>query len=119
MADPNNHSPKDFFTESKRQDREFLDSIATAKVGDIFGVVSAGGAGGVRNHNGPWSLVFHLVGWKHLNDKLRTDELRVEMQVSEEALDLFRKQINAYDIVGVDLFSEEIQCLLGDWHLDS
>jgi hypothetical protein len=84
----------------KRQDAAFHKLIATVEENDIFGIVGAGGAGGIGSGDEDRRrLILHLAAWKHQTDDLRHQELRVEMPVSEEALDRFMSEIRPYDMV--------------------
>jgi len=102
MQQSDNESAPDFFAVMQKQHEEFLQRMEKVNVTDVFGIVSARGAGGAKGGDGDnWKLIVHFDGWRQQGEAMQTGKLRVEMPVSKEDLSSHMAQINAYDILHV------------------
>jgi hypothetical protein len=102
MEKPDSQSTTDIFVQMEQQHQEFLRRIADAPTVDLFGIVSAAGAGGAKGGTGSnWNLVFHFDGWRQGGGPVDPGKLRVEMVVSKDELSSHMARINSYDMLHV------------------
>ncbi len=92
----------DFFAEMESRQRCLEQQLAASPVVNLIGVVNASGAGGGQAFGEEqWALRFAFAAWRAEGAHVRTDELRVQRQVTREALRQYIDQIKPYAVLHI------------------
>ena len=72
----------------------------------FIALIGASNPGGFRSGVGPWKLAVHIVAFEKDHSNIREQNVRLEMQVSEEELANYQSMLSPYQIIEFDRLQE-------------
>ncbi len=97
-----NEQSNEILEDLQQNRRKLMSQLSKRGITDIFGVVDASGAGGLRlEREDCWTLLFSFDAWRFSGTSLRNDKLTFRMIVTQENMEAMKKAINPFDILHV------------------